>query len=63
MSWTTDRDKARWFAERWQLTVGCSAFVYATTPPMEAVLAVIDDRNEGEIVVDPSLLGAVRRVL
>lgn len=67
MAWTTDRDKADWFARRWTISTGRPAFVYVAEAPPEAVLADIDALDEGgrgehEIVVDPSLLLAVRRL-
>jgi hypothetical protein len=66
MSWTTDRDKAQWFSQRFVATHD-PAYVFAVEVPPEAVLADIDavkgngSRHEHEIVVDPSCLPRVRR--
>ena len=64
MAWTTDRERAAWFANRW-ITRG--AHVYTATARPEAVMADIDalegdgGRREAEIVVDPALLPELRR--
>jgi hypothetical protein len=60
MSWTRDRDRARWFAERWGLT-GRPAFVYLVDAPPPAVLASIYLRGEQEVIVDPSMVGKLSR--
>lgn len=69
MSWTTDLEKARWFAGRFaQDTRFRPAYVYAVEAPPEAVLADVDalqgdgGRWEGEIVVNPHRLPKVRRL-
>ena len=64
MSWTTDRDRAAWFAQRWTRHL---AHVYTVTVDPAAVLADVDalegdgGRREAEIVVDPSMLGRLSR--
>jgi hypothetical protein len=67
MSWTTEVDKARWFADRWHRTTGRATYVYTTTAEPAAVLADVaavepGGRLEAEIVVDPSMLGRLRRL-
>jgi hypothetical protein len=51
MSWTTDLEKAWWFARR-HSDLGV-AMVYQSIPPVTSLLAYIGDRNESEYVVDP----------
>jgi hypothetical protein len=61
MSWTVDPSRAEWFAGRW---VRHESHVFQVTIPAGAVLARLGDpdgRDEGELVVDPSLLPPVRR--
>jgi len=58
MSWTTDIDRARWFAARWQLR-GERGEVFTAIVPPAAVLALVGDpenHNEEEVVVDPAML-------
>jgi hypothetical protein len=63
MAWTTDRQRAEWFANRW-----AGAHVYTVTAEPAAVLADVDaiegdgGRRECEIVVDPAMLGRLRRL-
>lgn len=63
MAWTTDRDKARWFAQRWVTLGAPEAVVYRATVKPGAVLAMIDEvcedggRQEHEIIVLPDFLG------
>jgi hypothetical protein len=67
MSWTTDLEKARWFAGR-MVDFGYSrAEVVTVIAPPEAILCDLDPldpegRGEEEIVVDPSALPPVRRL-
>jgi hypothetical protein len=64
MSWTTDRDRAVWFAHRYGLVSRPSVLYRAVAPP-EAVLAFIDsehDRAETEVIVNPHLLRDVEKV-
>ncbi len=57
MAWTTDRERAAWFAARREQ----HGLVFTVTVEPDAVLAMIDGRDEHEIVVDPSMLPPVRR--
>lgn len=47
MSWTNDREQARWFAGGAVAATGRPAFVYAAAAPLMAVLADIDSLPEG----------------
>jgi hypothetical protein len=51
MSWTTDKEKADWFAQRWANTRGAGRTWVATVQP-NRVLGVFDSRNEDEVVID-----------
>lgn len=68
MAWTTRLSKAEWFAGRWGMSPGrAGAHIYRVDALPEAVLADIDavqpdGRGEDEIVVDPAMLGKLRRV-
>jgi hypothetical protein len=53
MAWTSDIQKARWFATRLWRT---DAFVYTAMIAPEGVLAMIDGKGEREIVVNPRCL-------
>ena len=56
MSWTLDVDRARWFAQRWDLT-GRSGSVYKATVKPHAILAMmLGGRDEAEVVVNPRRL-------
>lgn len=55
MSWTTDREQALWFRNRF--TSLFPANLYMVTWPSECVLATLDRRNEHEVIVDPYYLG------
>ena len=59
MSWTLDRDKVRWFAERWSRTKHDAAVFEATIPP-RAILGSTgfsdESRGEREIIVNPNML-------
>jgi hypothetical protein len=57
MAWTTDRERAEWFATRLHRPGG---LVFTVTVDSDAVLAMIDGRNEHEVVVDPSRLPPVK---
>jgi hypothetical protein len=59
MAWTTDREKAEWFANRF--SVLREALVYEITVGPEVVLALFDGRNEAEVVVEPAKLPPVRK--
>ena len=55
MSWTTDQERAEWFAARFNSV--SNAVVFTATVEPEAVLALVDrPRGENEVVVDPSML-------
>lgn len=53
-SWTTDREKARWFAVRGYGTK--ERYLLTAEVKREDVLAILDGRGESEVVVDPSNL-------
>lgn len=55
MSWTTDRKRAEWFANRLAVAVG-EGTVYQLEAPAEWVLARFDGRGEAEYVLDPEML-------
>lgn len=55
LSWTTDRDKAVWFA-RWLRYPHQSSFVAQANVTKKDVLAYFDGRNEKEVVVLPTSL-------
>jgi hypothetical protein len=69
MSWTTNIDRARWFASRWihAIQPGAeSAYVYQTTAPRSAIMCEMDVQglfdgiqNENEVVLDPELIEEV----
>ena len=61
MSWTTDLDTARWFADRWLDHGYQEAEVVTVLAPPEAMLVETADDREHEVVVDPTLLPRVRR--
>lgn len=61
MSWTTDRDKAEWFARRFEF-LG-PAFVYETDCPPDAMLMIPGSAgrpDEHEVVINPAGL-TIRR--
>lgn len=57
MSWTTDRNKAQWFAKRFNCN---ETYVYRAEAHPEALLADYRDseRNESEIIVNPALISS-----
>jgi len=56
MSWTTDLDRARWFANRERLFHGGEGEVFMVPAPPHAVLAHIVGRGEAEVVLNPCCL-------
>jgi hypothetical protein len=52
MAWTTTVERAEFFAER----RGASARVYAAHVPPRHILAILHDRGEDEVVVNPRWL-------
>ena len=61
MAWTTDRQRAEWFADRWTLWATGTGMVVTATIHPGAVLAFIDDRRESEVVLDPGALPPIRK--
>lgn len=61
MSWTSDADKARWFARRASL-FGFSGMLVSATAPPAGVLGILQGRNESEVIVDPATLTLVTRI-
>jgi len=60
LSWTTEIDKAMWFAKRW-----CSygaAKVYQAKIDISNIVGYIDDREESEVIVLPSCLMDVTKI-
>jgi hypothetical protein len=67
MAWTTDVEKARWFARRASLISkttgkGDGVVVEALVPPDGVLAALFGERREAEIVVDPRTLTGLRRL-
>jgi hypothetical protein len=56
MSWTLNKEKANWFAHRWQTQQGK---LYQATIEKKYVYAYLNNREEQEVVVDPSKLKGV----
>ena len=52
LSWTLDRDKAEWFAHRFDE----EGTVYEAQIDKENILALFNGRNEAEVIVDPRYL-------
>ena len=61
MSWTTDRAQAEWFASRWEQR-DIPAVLLNTIVLPHAILALDNDREEHEVVVDPLMLEGVREI-
>lgn len=51
MSWTDDRERAEWFARRFD-ALGANGRLYTLTVPSRKLLARVTVRNESEWVVD-----------
>ena len=62
ISWTTSIDTATWFANRWTIGSTPPQPLYQATAPPTAVLALLDDKKEHEVIVDPAKLRNVRRI-
>jgi hypothetical protein len=68
MSWTADRDKAQWFADRctWQslglFGVQVSGDVLEAVVQPEALLAQISSRSESEYVINPYMRSKIAHV-
>jgi|688.fasta_scaffold161898_1 hypothetical protein len=62
-SWTTDPDKADWFARRFA-DAGGACFVAEGTVSKQYLIAYFTGRNESEIVVDPGrvVVSTMRRI-
>ena len=56
MSWTSDRDKAAWFATRFTGTRMQPAKLYEITAAPHMVFARFDHRGESEWVLDPEMI-------
>ena len=56
LSWTLDREKAEWFAHRFDE----DGTVYEAEIDKKYILAVFNGRNESEVVVDPKGLQNIR---
>jgi hypothetical protein len=54
-SWTIDRDRAEWFANRWQAS-GRELRILSALAHKSDVIAYLDRRGESEIVIDPRSL-------
>jgi hypothetical protein len=66
MSWTADRERAQWFAER-NTDRGRPGSLYETTAPACAILCDVDaadpgGRDEREVIINPYRLGKVTRL-
>ena len=53
LSWTTDLDRAEWFATRLKYFGEAGSTVYSADVPPRHVLGLIKGRNEHEVVVNP----------
>jgi hypothetical protein len=60
MSWTTDVERARWFADRWFEQGYRQVEVVTVLAPPSALLVEIADSREHEVIVDPALLPPIR---
>jgi len=61
MSWTLNKDIAKWFAHRW-LKSGEKGRVFSTNVPLSAVLMYNNEREEEEVVIDPSFLEDIKEL-
>jgi len=58
-SWTIDKEKAKFFATRFDKYKG---ELYEAMIKIEDVLAYIDQRGESEVIVDPDCLIDVKKI-
>lgn len=58
LSWTTDRERAEWFASRWKI----NSAVYKATIAKADVLAYFGERDEEEIVLDSRKLKNIEKL-
>ena len=56
LSWTLDREKAEWFAHRFNE----DGTVYEAEIDKQHILALFNGRNESEVIVDPKFLMDIR---
>lgn len=56
LSWTLDREKAEWFAHRFNE----DGTVYEAEIDKQHILALFNGRNESEVIVDPQFLMDIR---
>lgn len=61
LSWTTDRDKAVWFAQRWKGSEGHRPRLMTGIVNKSDVLAYFLGRGESEIVTFPDYVGGLER--
>ena len=52
MSWSTDRQTAEWYAERWQDPVG-GGEIYEVDISKKNVLIQVKQSREAEVILDP----------
>lgn len=52
MSWTTDLDRARWFANRYNYNEHAIVVATMVVDP-DRILGVSNDRKESEVIIDP----------
>lgn len=62
LSWTLDKERAEWFANRFAGANGRRAHVYAGEVAKKDVLAHFLGRNENEVVIDPRCVKNLRLV-
>ncbi len=53
LSWTTDKDKAQWFADRFG-DRGKDSYLWQLTIPGSKIIAYLSDRGESEVILDSS---------
>jgi len=56
MSWTRDKERASWFANRWKGQKGLQPVVLSTEVKKKDILAYFNGRGEEEVVIMPSKL-------